>query len=91
MYHWFKPSDAGSCSLNVSLITVTLLLVVGFSALSLHPVVKKVTQAGEEQGVHRAQCAAGGPVTRGSCCRGAGHWERNGAVGMQFMQCGRQR
>ncbi len=41
MYHWFKPSGAGPCSLNVSLITLTLLVVISFSLVSLHPVAKR--------------------------------------------------
>ncbi|KXZ45723.1 hypothetical protein GPECTOR_51g709 [Gonium pectorale] len=41
MYHWFKPAGAGSCSLNIALITLTLLLAVGFSMLSLTPVVRQ--------------------------------------------------
>ncbi|GFR42829.1 hypothetical protein Agub_g3786 [Astrephomene gubernaculifera] len=35
MYYWFKPAGAGSCSLNIALITLTLVLVAGFSGLSL--------------------------------------------------------
>lgn len=46
MYYWFKPSGAGSCSLNVGLITVTLLLVVSFSLLSLAPLAKGVSTDG---------------------------------------------
>jgi hypothetical protein len=40
MYHWFKPEGAGSCSLNITLITLALVVVVAISALSLHPVSK---------------------------------------------------
>ncbi|GLC42848.1 hypothetical protein PLESTB_001430300 [Pleodorina starrii] len=40
MYYWFKPAGAGSCSLNIALITLTLLLVVGFSVLSLAPMAR---------------------------------------------------
>ncbi|GIL51871.1 hypothetical protein Vafri_7783 [Volvox africanus] len=40
MYYWFKPAGAGSCSLNIALITLTLLLVVGFSVLSLAPLAR---------------------------------------------------
>ncbi|GMH44341.1 hypothetical protein BSKO_12275 [Bryopsis sp. KO-2023] len=36
-YYLFKPAGAGSCSLNVSLITYTLIACVGFSILSVHP------------------------------------------------------
>lgn len=38
LYYWFKPAGAGSCSMNVAFVTLTLLLCVGFSLLSLHPV-----------------------------------------------------
>ncbi|MEW5314073.1 MAG: hypothetical protein WDW38_005597 [Sanguina aurantia] len=41
MFYWFKPSGAGSCSLNIALITTSLLLVVGFSTLSIAPFVKQ--------------------------------------------------
>lgn len=37
LFYFFKPAGAGSCSLNVSLITVALLVCVVFSLLSLHP------------------------------------------------------
>jgi hypothetical protein len=37
LYAFFKPAGAGSCSLNVALITLALLLCVGFSALSVAP------------------------------------------------------
>ncbi|EFJ42217.1 hypothetical protein VOLCADRAFT_83749 [Volvox carteri f. nagariensis] len=40
MYYWFKPAGAGSCSLNIALITLTLLLVVTFSVLSLAPLAR---------------------------------------------------
>lgn len=42
MYYWFKPGGAGSCSLNITLVTLTLLLVVGFSVLSLLPLARQV-------------------------------------------------
>lgn len=42
MYHWFKPSGAGSCSLNITLITLALLLILAFTALSLHPMARAV-------------------------------------------------
>jgi len=35
MFIWFHPSGAGSCSLNVFLITSSLLLVAGYSVLSV--------------------------------------------------------
>ncbi|KAG2493562.1 hypothetical protein HYH03_008376 [Edaphochlamys debaryana] len=41
MYAWFKPPGAGSCSLNVALVTLALLLVVGCSALSLAPLARQ--------------------------------------------------
>ncbi|KAG2425224.1 hypothetical protein HYH02_015051 [Chlamydomonas schloesseri] len=41
MYAWFKPAGAGSCSLNIGLITLTLLLVVAFSVLSLAPLARQ--------------------------------------------------
>jgi hypothetical protein len=41
MFHWFKPSGAGSCSLNILLITLTLLLCITISALSLAPFARK--------------------------------------------------
>lgn len=37
LFYWFKPFGAGSCSLNVGLITLSLLLCVAFSVLTLHP------------------------------------------------------
>lgn len=37
MYYWFKPSGAGDCSFNIGMITLTLIICVGFSMLSLHP------------------------------------------------------
>lgn len=37
LFYFFKPAGAGSCSLNVFLITASLLLCVGFSMLSLMP------------------------------------------------------
>lgn len=37
MYHWFKPSGAGSCSLNVALVTLALLLVVCCAMVALQP------------------------------------------------------
>lgn len=37
MFHWFKPAGAGSCSLNMTLISLSLVLVAAFSAVSLHP------------------------------------------------------
>lgn len=39
-FHWFRPAGAGACSLNTFLITTALLLVVGFSLVSLHPVAR---------------------------------------------------
>ena len=41
-FYWFKPAGAGSCSLNVALITLTLLLLVIFSSLSLLPLARQV-------------------------------------------------
>ena len=40
LYVFFKPGGAGSCSLNVALITTSLLLCVAFSALSLAPLAR---------------------------------------------------
>lgn len=40
LFYFFKPAGAGSCSLNVFLITASLLLCVGFSMLSLLPVAR---------------------------------------------------
>jgi hypothetical protein len=40
LFYFFKPSGAGSCSLNVFLITASLLLCIGFSALSLLPMAR---------------------------------------------------
>jgi len=40
LYAFFKPAGAGSCSLNVFLITTALLLCIGFSALSVLPFAK---------------------------------------------------
>lgn len=40
LFYFFKPGGAGSCSLNVSLITLTLLVCVVFSLLSLHPMAR---------------------------------------------------
>lgn len=36
-FHFFKPAGAGACSLNVSLISYTLVACFGFSILSVHP------------------------------------------------------
>lgn len=36
-YYLFKPAGAGTCSLNVGLITYSLLAAVAFSILSVHP------------------------------------------------------
>jgi hypothetical protein len=36
-YRWFKPVGAGDCSLNVFLVTLSLLLGVCYSAAALHP------------------------------------------------------
>jgi hypothetical protein len=41
LYAFFKPPGAGSCSLNVALITLSLLLCLGFSALSVLPVSRR--------------------------------------------------
>jgi len=41
MYHWFHPAGAGGCSLNITLITVTLLLLLVATAVSLHPLAKQ--------------------------------------------------
>ena len=38
-YQWFKPSGAGDCSLNVFLVTLTLLLGVGTTLGALHPAI----------------------------------------------------
>ena len=46
MYAWFKPAGAGSCSLNIGAITLTLLLVVAFSVLSLAPLARQVRGRG---------------------------------------------
>ena len=40
LYRLFKPPGAGDCSVNVFLITLTLLLCVLFTAASMHPAVK---------------------------------------------------
>eukprot|EP00775_Hariotina_reticulata_P009592 gene9592-9755_t len=40
LFYFFKPAGAGSCSLNVFLITTSLLLCVGFSLLSLLPMAR---------------------------------------------------
>jgi hypothetical protein len=40
LFYFFKPSGAGSCSLNVFLITASLLLCIGFSLLSLLPMAR---------------------------------------------------
>lgn len=40
LFYFFKPAGAGSCSLNVFLITASLLLCVGFSMLSLLPMAR---------------------------------------------------
>lgn len=40
LFYFFKPAGAGSCSLNVFLITASLLLCIGFSMLSLLPVAR---------------------------------------------------
>lgn len=37
MYKWFKPDGAGPCSLNMWLVTLTLFIVLGLSAVALHP------------------------------------------------------
>jgi hypothetical protein len=39
-FHWFHPAGAGDCSLNVFLLTLTLLLGLGYSAGALHPAVQ---------------------------------------------------
>lgn len=36
-FKWFHPASAGDCSLNVFLITLTLILGLAYSALALHP------------------------------------------------------
>eukprot|EP00879_Flechtneria_rotunda_P003797 GHRR01004037.1.p1 GENE.GHRR01004037.1~~GHRR01004037.1.p1 ORF type:complete len:455 (+),score=144.85 GHRR01004037.1:317-1681(+) len=40
LFYFFKPAGAGSCSLNVFLITASLLLCVAFSMLSLLPMAR---------------------------------------------------
>lgn len=40
LFYFFKPTGAGSCSLNVALITLSLLLCVAFSLISLTPLSK---------------------------------------------------
>uniref|UniRef100_A0A383VJK9 Serine incorporator n=1 Tax=Tetradesmus obliquus TaxID=3088 RepID=A0A383VJK9_TETOB len=40
LFYFFKPAGAGSCSLNVFLITASLLLCIGFSGLSLLPMAR---------------------------------------------------
>lgn len=37
LFVWFKPADAGECSLNIALITLTLLLCLGVSLLAIQP------------------------------------------------------
>lgn len=39
-YKWFHPAGAGECSLNVFLVTITLLLGLGYSAAVVHPSVR---------------------------------------------------
>lgn len=39
LFHWFKPAGAGSCSFNVGVITATILLFVGFTVVSISPLV----------------------------------------------------
>ena len=41
MFVTFKPKGAGPCHLNMTIITLTLLAVLAFSLLSLHPGIKK--------------------------------------------------
>lgn len=41
LFYFFKPGGAGSCSLNVTLITLSLLLCCAFSAISLLPLAKR--------------------------------------------------
>lgn len=42
MFHWFSPSSVpDGCSLNVTLITLALLLCISFAAVSLHPHINK--------------------------------------------------
>lgn len=40
-YSWFSPSSASDCSLNISLITLWLLLCIGFNALIFHPTIRR--------------------------------------------------
>lgn len=41
LFYFFKPAGAGSCSLNVTLITLSLLLCCAFSGVSLLPLAKR--------------------------------------------------
>ena len=40
LFFWFKPANAGSCTFNVTVITVSILLLLAFSVISIAPMVK---------------------------------------------------
>lgn len=42
-FYWFNPSDAGDCSFNIFVMTVTILLTLAVSLGSLHPQVGRTT------------------------------------------------
>lgn len=40
---WFKPPDAGPCSFNVAVITMSIVLFVSFTLVSISPIVRSGT------------------------------------------------
>ena len=71
MFHWFSPSSVeDGCSLNITLITLALLLCLVFALASLHPSAAKVRWIVFDR-VINGPGAPSGPVCWGGC-RAAG-------------------
>lgn len=43
LFVWFKPPDAGPCSFNVAVITISIVLFVSFTLVSISPIVRAGT------------------------------------------------
>lgn len=55
MFHWFSPSSVeDGCSLNITLITLALLLCLVFALASLHPAAAKVRFVAGTEAQHEA-------------------------------------
>jgi Serine incorporator (Serinc) len=58
LFYWFKPAGAGDCSFNVTVIVLSVVLVVAFSLLSMHPIVRRPPLLGCPVKTRRALPAA---------------------------------